>query len=796
MNRLSTKLFMMLIGVLSFASMEAQIVNTLTIEAPASIAGQYTIVVAGDWGQQLATTTTGSAIFANDGTDPTTNGCEDAITNVSGKIAMIDRGDCQFSDKALFAQNGGAVIALICNNDPAEDFPSLGAGDVADQVTIPVLGMTKADCDVIRVVTETMEVEMTFSFICENENVPDNALWGAMRGDGDFSGGLNDWTVQNTTGDSSWGWTETVAISGAFTATTYTAPTACNGFMVFNSDFLDNGGNGGMIGSGVGGCVAPCQGSLVSPTIDMSGWNAEGLLLQFTQSYRHFASTASSLVMSPDGGLTWPDTIDFNTDAVVNGPVITETIKVPMPGYENQNSVTFKIDHVGNYYFFAVDDFFILDEAFVDMQCNTNFYAAAPSFRTPSSQVSEMPFLVDIFNNGNLTAENLTVTVDIADENGGNMYSQTNNYPDLGGFALNENTVFAETYTPPAMTGVYNGSYTVSTSGDNDASNDAIPFSFEITDDLFSLIPRDVELGGGLFRPLTDGSIFGNGGSSFAPNYVTGVSYYMPNGAGHAMTSVRFGLTEEEDPASGFVDVYVYRWADGNDNNLSGADERVLVGAAQVFVDTLGGNFDIIELPIWAADSEANILTGQQLLLEDNSEYLIVLLGTHSDALQFDYLSFGTSSPDPARANYDSRATNLAFDSLGVSRVAGSFFQENVASFSDLEAAEIDTWQINQLFLEATVVEASGTNDFNDDITLGVTPNPTSDNINIEFNLSTPSDVSLELYTLDGKLVKQRNYQNIFKTSIVMTVSDLDAGMYLATIRTPEGMKTHKVVVE
>src|SRR5690348_194581 len=43
-------------------------------------------------------------------------GCNTIVSNVTGKIALVDRGTCSFGQKAAMAQQAGAVGILICNN--------------------------------------------------------------------------------------------------------------------------------------------------------------------------------------------------------------------------------------------------------------------------------------------------------------------------------------------------------------------------------------------------------------------------------------------------------------------------------------------------------------------------------------------------------------------------------------------------------------------------------------------------------------------------------------------------------
>ncbi len=89
----------------------------------------------------------------DDGTEPTNDGCEASVSDtVSGKIALIDRGDCFFAEKVKNAQDAGAIGAIIVNNAPGNMLNMGGIGDPAidNAITIPTLGITKAHGDVIK----------------------------------------------------------------------------------------------------------------------------------------------------------------------------------------------------------------------------------------------------------------------------------------------------------------------------------------------------------------------------------------------------------------------------------------------------------------------------------------------------------------------------------------------------------------------------------------------------------------------------------------------------------------------
>lgn len=118
-------------------------VSILTVNAPVAIAGVSDAQPAAFGPPVPNGGITGNVILATDtGGASTTDGCE-AITNggaVAGNIAIIDRGNCNFSVKVANAQAVGAVAVLIANN--AAGLPPMGGADPA--ITIPSIGITQA----------------------------------------------------------------------------------------------------------------------------------------------------------------------------------------------------------------------------------------------------------------------------------------------------------------------------------------------------------------------------------------------------------------------------------------------------------------------------------------------------------------------------------------------------------------------------------------------------------------------------------------------------------------------------
>jgi hypothetical protein len=86
----------------------------------------------------------GEIELVSDGTALPSEGCSPLVGFTPGRIALIDRGTCEFGQKALNAEDAGASAVIVANYDPSQtgggdELVNMGAGTVGDQVTIPAL---------------------------------------------------------------------------------------------------------------------------------------------------------------------------------------------------------------------------------------------------------------------------------------------------------------------------------------------------------------------------------------------------------------------------------------------------------------------------------------------------------------------------------------------------------------------------------------------------------------------------------------------------------------------------------
>lgn len=85
-------------------------------------------------------------------------GCASIVNSVAGKIAVVYRGSCEFSLKALNAQQAGAVGLIMINND--DNLTGILGGIYGMSVTIPVVVMRRSDGEALLNVMQNESVVM------------------------------------------------------------------------------------------------------------------------------------------------------------------------------------------------------------------------------------------------------------------------------------------------------------------------------------------------------------------------------------------------------------------------------------------------------------------------------------------------------------------------------------------------------------------------------------------------------------------------------------------------------------
>lgn len=134
-------------------SASAQIV--LLVQEPSNLSGSYNFTYSSNngWGADMDTVAiTAEAAFAVDGSATEDSlACGNIVNpaSIDGKIAVVYRGECDFSEKAMNVQDSGAVALIIINNIPGAPV-GMGGGSSSENVVIPVAMISDSDGAALR----------------------------------------------------------------------------------------------------------------------------------------------------------------------------------------------------------------------------------------------------------------------------------------------------------------------------------------------------------------------------------------------------------------------------------------------------------------------------------------------------------------------------------------------------------------------------------------------------------------------------------------------------------------------
>ncbi|MCB1044491.1 MAG: hypothetical protein KDC35_16230 [Acidobacteria bacterium] len=133
-----------------YGSSAAGSATSVTVNAPESLAGMALQAAQADFGGNLGSVgpITGDVVLAQDSLacSSLTNAAE-----ISGKIALIDRGSCNFVVKVKNAQLAGAIAVIVVNNEDGDPI-TMGGSDAT--ITIPAVMISLADGNAVKAVLD------------------------------------------------------------------------------------------------------------------------------------------------------------------------------------------------------------------------------------------------------------------------------------------------------------------------------------------------------------------------------------------------------------------------------------------------------------------------------------------------------------------------------------------------------------------------------------------------------------------------------------------------------------------
>ncbi len=682
---------------------------------------------------------------------------------------------------------GMSFYTNSCATDNIE-FQCFSSGDGSTNSLNIVCGLEPNTSYLVRVWSggNTTADEGTFrigAYEAEPANSNVTVFWGDVEGQGDFTGGLNDWT---TTSDAPcdtldlWQWapngsTLESTVANAFGDATSQAPTGCTGAMMFTSDGFDQTGT----------CGATQFGTLVSPVLDLSTLvpaGTAGISVLFFQTTRQFQS--DYFIEYTNDGTTW-FTIPINTEFVVNSTTFQTFKRVFLPDADlTSTNFQFRFRYDANYYYWIIDDVQLIETEANNLQAD-NFFSIAPNFLTPKTQTDSIRFLIDVSNVGATEQTGVNLNVNVTNSANTEVFNENLEYGVIPANFVDENRILPEHYLPPATEDTYTAVYSVSAdAADFDDSNNAQQFSFTVTDSIFAK-----EDGvSGLFGATPNGAT--------GVDWTIATTYFVRNGEDpvdpnikYECTSVLVGLDNLQDNVGGFVSIYLYEWEDVNNDGIAQVDERNGTAGGNIV-----GNFTyLIEA---GTDDATDLLISLEnfndpdvpLQLKENTTYVLAAgLSSAGNSL------IEITGTNDFNGGYN--ATGFLTDSISFERIhgLGDITSGDGGLNTDLDGFNFSPrlrMHVNPYF------EVSTNNPLDEANTVKIYPNPATEVVNMDLDLvENLNNAVVRIVDLNARNVMEATYENLSSQTLTYSVANLSAGTYFLKIQSDKGYITKKFTI-
>lgn len=286
-----------------------------------------------------------------------------------------------------------------------------------------------------------------------------------------------------------------------------TSTTASNGFAKFASDSANSSWNNGTPTALPTAEFTDWDGSLESPSIDLSF--TPQVELVFEQRSRWCCGDSPfSLEISTDGGASWPTVILANEGLPINQgapgtgttSAVTETRRFSLFPFiaDDASNVRFRFHHNGpeagtSHYYWQIDDVRI--ETLPEYEVRMNY--AYTSTTGTGEEYGRIPFSqfpptmnigAEVLNYGSVPQTNVSVQCIIRDASNTEVFEETIVIGDLGTSASSVADAFVN--LPVLGFGVYEATFTISSDqigSDLDPTNNSLKRHFEVSPEQYSL---------------------------------------------------------------------------------------------------------------------------------------------------------------------------------------------------------------------------------------------------------------------------------------------------------------------
>ncbi len=584
---------------------------------------------------------------------------------------------------------------------------------------------------------------------------------------------------------------------GAYTGTTgpIQSASAHNGFIIFDSDYLDNNGVPGAGGTGL--APTPHVGTLSTGDIDLS--NYPNVQLEFHSFQRRFFGDAF-IAFSNDGGVTWPDSIEYHfldvnqrtesdnyerskISSYVGGSA-NARMKIIFDGATDGNT------NGSGYYFWQLDDMAISEVANIDLVLSSidmylgnngvnNSYFSGPNAnfydypttdnmrdyygQIPLDQMDDVNYGYVVYNWGALDNNQISCTMDI-ENNGVSVYQNT----ETAGSLLADSTMiyYATGNYMPTQIGEYTCTYTVvGDSADGSPIDNTSERIFEVTDTVFNAYKPGTNhtdcIGTGHFTGGDDGFRIGNVYDLTTDKEITSVTIRLYRSNSDYYNTLPGGLIQVQVfDTTGF-------WSAGLENldsNTPNAGQKLYSDFYTVTSQDTADRY--VTIPIPTVDP----LTG-------NPVNRVLPAGSYMVAVEL-YSNGGAS---PIRIYDDVNVDRYAWYSMIY--VPGDQWYTNPNA--PYVAANFGDWGVPSSIDENT----EGINHM-------IYPNPTKGLCNIDLNLQNQDNVQVIFRDITGKIIIEKNFSNILgRFSNTFDLQHLENGIYFYEINVNKRKEFGKIIL-
>ena len=612
--------------------------------------------------------------------------------------------------------------------------------------------------------------------LCGSMNAQLNVIWGGP-GDpnGEFDGGLNDWTAiaVSPNEEALWFWDEDGAANqGAFFGmeTPINSASVANGAASYDSDFHDNGGDPDSVFAGII-AAAPQQTELLSPEFSTLGF--DNVAVTWTQSMRRFQTNAFAIHVTTDGGATFTEfPIDFNNNypvnaGSINGQQLTVDVSSAMG---NQESVQFKFVYNANYYFWTIDDVAVIETPAVDLQVIDIFYPF-PAANIPDHMMNAdtLDFAFDFWNGGIEDLADATATVEILDENDEVVmgYSQSTGMVAAGDTL---EFVFDDVLLPAdVQSSLGQGTYTIVYDVqpvdvvDPFPSDNGAAETFAVTEDLYDLT-----------QTIITANSF-NGGI-----YAAGVVIRtgdLPDGMEYFTTTALFnGATNSGTIANSIGNVALFE-VDQEGEEIDSIFTNLAWG-----INGDHENLELVGFTFFNAEGVENFADIPTDLLSTETEEVGVVL----DNNQTYCLSYMWDITNEGETVFSSTSDLIDY-----------FQPVNLVHIPDqgwFFVAEELAWYM-PLIIEARLVDNTEITEL-DENAVSVYPNPAINFTTVDLEFKEATDAAIILRDARGSYISTTSVFGVTKQQVEINVSDLPAGTYSFEVTTTNNERTVKSFVK